>query len=128
VIGPEVNEWLDCVITADDVEHGKPDPEPYWRAIQKLHVAPSEALVIENAPLGIRSAKSAGAAVVAITTTLAPHYLREADFIVHDFAELRRRLPGMMSKYEGVGPLPQPKLQPSQPEYQRFIDLEDELY
>jgi HAD superfamily hydrolase (TIGR01509 family) len=126
VIGPEIREWFDCIITADDVEHGKPDPEPYWRAIQKLHVAPSETLVIENAPLGIRSAKSAGAAVVAITTTLSPHYLREADAIVHDFEELRRRLPGIMSKYEGPGF--QPKPQPARPEYQRFIDLEDELY
>jgi beta-phosphoglucomutase len=126
VIGPEICSWFDCIITADDVERGKPDPEPYLRAMQKLHVAPSECLVIENAPLGIRAGKSAGAAVVAITTTLAPYYLREADAIVHDFEELRRRLPSIMSKYEG--PLLQPKLKPAQPEFQKLIDLEDELY
>jgi HAD superfamily hydrolase (TIGR01509 family) len=126
VIGPELRDWFDCIITADDVECGKPDPEPYLRAIQKLHVAPSESLVIENAPLGIRSGKSAGAAVVAITTTLAPYYLREADAIVHDFAELRRRLPGIMSRYEQ--PALQPKPQAARPELQRLIDLEDELY
>jgi hypothetical protein len=94
--------------------------------MHKLHVAPSECLVIENAPLGIRAGKSAGAAVVAITTTLAPYNLREADAIVHDFEELRRRLPSIMSKYEG--PLLQPKLKPAQPEFQKLIDLEDELY
>ncbi|MCI0693492.1 HAD family phosphatase [candidate division KSB1 bacterium] len=126
VIGPEISSWFDCIITAEDVERGKPDPEPYLRAIQKLHVAPSECLVIENAPLGIRAGKSAGAAVVAITTTLAPYYLREADAIVHDFEELRRRLPSIMSKYEE--PLLQPKLKPAQPEFQKLIDLEDELY
>ncbi len=126
VIGAEISSWFDCIITAEDVERGKPDPEPYLRAIQKLHVAPSECLVIENAPLGIRAGKSAGAAVVAITTTLAPYYLREADAIVHDFEELRRRLPSIMSKYEG--PLLQPKLKPAQPEFQKLIDLEDELY
>lgn len=126
VIGTEISSWFDCIITAEDVERGKPDPEPYLRAIQKLHVAPSECLVIENAPLGIRAGKSAGAAVVAITTTLAPYYLREADAIVHDFEELRRRLPSIMSKYEG--PLLQPKLKPAQPEIQKLIDLEDELY
>jgi HAD superfamily hydrolase (TIGR01509 family) len=126
VIGPEISSWFDCIITAEDVERGKPDPEPYLRAMQKLHVAPSECLVIENAPLGIRAGKSAGAAVVAITTTLAPYYLREADAIVHDFEELRRRLPSIMSKYEG--PLLQPKLKPALPELQKLIDLEDELY
>ncbi|MGH7599300.1 MAG: HAD family hydrolase [bacterium] len=126
VLGPEICSWFDCIITAEDVECGKPDPEPYLRAMQKLHVAPSECLVIENAPLGIRAGKSAGAAVVAITTTLAPYNLREADAIVHDFEELRRRLPSIMSKYEG--PLLQPKLKPAQPELQKLIDLEDELY
>jgi len=126
VLGPEMLSWFDCVITADDVERGKPDPEPYLRAIQKLHVAPSEALVIENAPLGIRAGKSAGCAVVAITTTLSPYHLREADAIVHDFMELRRRLPSIMSKYEG--PVFQPKLKPALPEMQRFVDIEEELY
>jgi beta-phosphoglucomutase len=126
VLGPEICSWFDCIITAEDVECGKPDPEPYLRAIQKLHVAPSECLIIENAPLGIRAGKSAGAAVVAITTTLAPYHLREADAIVHDFEELRRRLPSIMSKYEG--PLLQPKLKPALPEIQKLIDLEDELY
>jgi HAD superfamily hydrolase (TIGR01509 family) len=126
VLGPEICSWFDCIITAEDVECGKPDPEPYLRAMQKLHVAPSECLVIENAPLGIRAGKSAGAAVVAITTTLAPYNLREADVVVHDFEELRRRLPSIMSKYEG--PFLQPKLKPVQPELQKLIDLEDELY
>lgn len=126
VLGPEISSWFDCIITADDVERGKPDPEPYLRAIQKLHVAPSEALVVENAPLGIRAGKSAGCAVVAITTTLARYHLREADAIVHDFVELRRRLPSIMSNYEG--PALQPQLKPVRPELQRFIDIEEELY
>jgi beta-phosphoglucomutase len=126
VLGPEICSWFDCIITAEDVESGKPDSEPYLRAMRKLHVAPSECLVIENAPLGIRSGKSAGAAVVGITTTLPPYHLREADAIVHDFEELRRRLPSIMSKYEG--PLLQPKPKPALPELQRLTDIEDELY
>jgi hypothetical protein len=52
--------------------------------------------------------------------------LREADVIVHDFEELRRRLPSIMSKYEG--PALQPKPQPAQPEFERFVDIEEELY
>ncbi|MDZ7369124.1 MAG: HAD family phosphatase [candidate division KSB1 bacterium] len=126
VLGPKIFNWFDCVIAAEDVECGKPDPEPYLRAIRKLHVAPCESLVIENAPLGIRAAKSAGCAVVGITTTLARYHLREADVIVHNFEELRRRLPSIMSKYEG--PALQPKPQPAPPEFKRFVDIEEELY
>jgi HAD superfamily hydrolase (TIGR01509 family) len=126
VLGPEICGWFDCIVTAEDVERGKPDPEPYLRAIQKLHVAPSEALVVENAPLGIRAGKSAGCGVVAITSTLSPYHLREADAIVHDFMELRRRLPSIMSKYDG--PALQPKLKPALPDWQRIIDIEEELY
>jgi len=126
VLGPEICGWFDCIVTAEDVERGKPDPEPYLRAIQRLHIAPSEALVVENAPLGIRAGKSAGCGVVAITSTLSPYHLREADAIVHDFMELRRRLPSIMSKYES--PALQPRLKPALPELQRFVDIEEELY
>jgi beta-phosphoglucomutase len=126
VLGPEICSWFDCIVAAEDVERGKPDPEPYLRAIQKLHVAPSEALVVENAPRGIRAGKSAGCGVVAITSTLSPYHLREADAIVHDFMELRRRLPSIMSKYDS--PALQPRLKPALPELQRFVDIEEELY
>jgi beta-phosphoglucomutase len=43
-----------------DVQNGKPHPEPYLKAMAKLNVKPKEAIVFENAPFGIRSAKAAG--------------------------------------------------------------------
>lgn len=56
------------MVTALDVTHGKPDPEPYIRGLEKAGVSPSEAIVIENAPLGVRSGKAAGCFTIAVTT------------------------------------------------------------
>lgn len=58
----------DMRITANDVIHGKPHPEPYLRGLERLGIGPDEAIVIENAPLGVRSAKAAGIFTVAVTT------------------------------------------------------------
>lgn len=55
-------------ITARDVHKGKPDPEPYLRGLALAGVAPEEAIVIENAPLGVRAGKAAGVFTVAVTT------------------------------------------------------------
>ncbi len=122
VLGEYALSLFDCTITADDVEYGKPDPEPYIRGAQKLACAPSECLVIENAPLGIISAKAAGMSVIAITSTLASYHLRQADAIVSDFWELRRRFPGIVSKLEGPALQAQP--QPAQPQ-KDFYPLTD---
>ncbi|OOE09915.1 HAD family hydrolase [Fictibacillus arsenicus] len=70
------------VITGDDVKEGKPSPEPYLKAMSNLSFVPSEWLVIENAPLGIESAKQAGAFCLAVETTLKEKYLTKADVIV----------------------------------------------
>ena len=78
---------LDVVVSADDVTHTKPHPEPYLLAMQKLGVKPSEAVVVENAPLGVRSAKTAGLKVVAVTTTNPRSALAEADWIVDKIAD-----------------------------------------
>ena len=56
------------MVTALDVDHGKPHPEPYLRGLQKAGVGASEAIVIENAPLGVRSGKAAGLFTIAVTT------------------------------------------------------------
>ncbi|MDN4754735.1 HAD family phosphatase [Porphyromonadaceae bacterium W3.11] len=58
----------ELIITAEDVTNGKPHPEPYLRGMQLFQRTPSETLVVENAPLGVRSAASAGAFTIAITT------------------------------------------------------------
>lgn len=56
------------MITAFDVTHGKPDPEPYLKAWDKSKLPKMECCVIENAPLGVRSAKAAGLYTIAVNT------------------------------------------------------------
>lgn len=55
-------------VTALDVTHGKPDPEPYLKGLAIAGVKPEEAIVIENAPLGVRAGKGAGVFTIAVTT------------------------------------------------------------
>lgn len=84
-------DWIrhfDVVVTADDVKRTKPDPEPYLRAVEKLGVAKDEAIVVENAPLGIRSAKAAGLRVIAVTSTNPPDVLKDADVIAEKLADV----------------------------------------
>ena len=77
-----------AVITAEDYRTGKPDPEPYLTACRRLKVNPGDALAVENAPLGIASAKAAGLAVAALTSTLPREKLAGADWVIGDLREL----------------------------------------
>ena len=56
------------VVTSFDVKHGKPDPEPYLRGLDKAGVKANEAIVVENAPLGVRAAVAAGIFTIAVNT------------------------------------------------------------
>jgi beta-phosphoglucomutase len=51
---------FDAIITADDIKKGKPDPSAFLKALRRMKVKPGDALVIENAPLGVRAANNAG--------------------------------------------------------------------
>jgi len=50
---------FDLIISSEDLEEGKPSPQPFIMALSKLKLNPSEALVVENAPLGVESAVKA---------------------------------------------------------------------
>jgi mannitol-1-/sugar-/sorbitol-6-phosphatase len=78
------------LVTASDIQHGKPHPEPYLRGAAILGVAPADCIVIEDAPAGIQSGKAAGARVLALLTTAADDELRRAgaDWIVKDCSAL----------------------------------------
>ena len=53
-------ETFDLVISGDDLEEGKPSPEPFVTALKKLNLNADEALVVENSPLGVNAAVNAG--------------------------------------------------------------------
>ena len=69
-------------VSADDVIHGKPHPEPYESGARVLGLKPSECLVIEDAPAGIRAGKAAGCKVLAILSSHSADDLTDADWIV----------------------------------------------
>ncbi len=87
---------FDHVVTGDRVSRRKPHPAPYLAALKGLEaVSPGMAAAVENAPAGIRSAKAAGLMTIAITTTLAPQHLMEADMIISSHAELLGEIAGI---------------------------------
>ena len=79
----------DRMITAFDVTHGKPSPEPYLKAWERSGLQKEQCFVIENAPLGIRSGKAAGLTVYAVNTgILTREDLAQADQVFDSMAEL----------------------------------------
>lgn len=53
-------KYFDFIITGDDLEKGKPNPAPFMIALNKMKLAPSEVIVVENSPLGVEAANRAG--------------------------------------------------------------------
>jgi mannitol-1-/sugar-/sorbitol-6-phosphatase len=72
----------DRIISADMVERGKPDPEPYRRGAELLGFRPEDCVVVEDAPSGVGSGKAAGCRVLGVLGTHSAEDLREADWIV----------------------------------------------
>lgn len=80
----------ESMVTASDVENGKPHPEPYQKAAAILGHAAADCVVVEDVPSGIRAGKAAGARVVAFTTTMNRRELENAgpDWIVRNCADI----------------------------------------
>jgi sugar-phosphatase len=76
------------LVTADDVVHGKPHPEPFLLAAQRLGVDPRRCLVVEDAPKGLEAAQAAGCFTLAVVTTT-PREALDAHAIVSDLSEVR---------------------------------------
>ncbi len=64
----DLEETLDIVLTREDVQRPKPDPEIYLLAAEKLGVPPEECMALEDSPNGVRAAVDAGMNVIAVAT------------------------------------------------------------
>jgi sugar-phosphatase len=82
----------EVLVTADQVARGKPAPDAYLLAAERLAVDPAACVVLEDAPAGIAAGHAAGMAVWSVTTTHAPADLRAADRLA---AGLRDLVPGL---------------------------------
>jgi len=80
------------IITGSDVKNGKPHPEPYLKALAALGIKPKDAIVIENAPFGIQSARDAGIPCLAIETSLPKKYLNKANAVFQSIADLEKNV------------------------------------
>ncbi|HSK42820.1 MAG TPA: HAD family hydrolase [Candidatus Binatia bacterium] len=80
------------VVTANDVVHGKPSPEPFLKGAALLGYAPADCLVFEDSPAGIASARSAGMKVIALQTTYPADQLQAADAIISNLADVKATL------------------------------------
>ncbi len=82
----------DTTVTADQITHGKPDPEPYLTGAARLGVAPEQCLVVEDAIPGLTSGRDAGCVTAGVSTTTAPELVREhADLAIGSLAEVTVR-------------------------------------
>jgi beta-phosphoglucomutase family hydrolase len=77
-----------AIVSAEDVTHGKPHPEVFQKAAERIHVEAKSCVVFEDAHVGIEAAHAAGMRVVAVTTTHAADTLRAADLVVAQLDEL----------------------------------------
>lgn len=80
------------IVSSFDVKRGKPNPEPYLKGLMKAGVEPWEAVVVENAPLGVRAAQAARIFTVAVNTGPLPDKMladEGADLIFSRMTEFR---------------------------------------
>jgi sugar-phosphatase len=83
--GLPVPRWL---VTAEDVQQGKPHPEPYLKGAEGLGVEARDCLVFEDSPAGIEAARAAGMNVVGLATTYPAERL-STEVKVHSFEEVK---------------------------------------
>lgn len=87
----------ELMVTAFDVKRGKPNPEPYLMGLEKAGVRAEEAVVVENAPLGVEAGRAAGIFTIAANTGPLPDEVLKqsgADIVVagmHEVAQLLRK-------------------------------------
>jgi HAD superfamily hydrolase (TIGR01509 family) len=76
------------IVTREDVTHGKPEPDIFLLAAQRLGVPPENCLVIEDSPHGVTAAQRAGMKVIGLSLRTSPESLLDADGLVTDAAEI----------------------------------------
>lgn len=84
-----VREHFHTVIAADDVERGKPDPQGYLTACDRLGAAPALTVGFEDTPAGVEALRSAGMSCVGVMTSYSAAVLAAADLVVGDLSEVR---------------------------------------
>ena len=77
-----------AIVSEEDVTRGKPDPQPFLLAAERLGATPEKALVIEDAPAGVEAAHRGGMKAIAVTTSHNRDEMRTADLVVSSLEEV----------------------------------------
>jgi len=84
-------DYFDALVAGQDVTNGKPAPDTFLKAAEKLFLEADSCVVVEDAVQGVEAGKAAGMPVVAVTTTRSRADLHKADIIVDSLAQLQAR-------------------------------------
>lgn len=85
---PEISEWIDIFLTAEDFPRSKPAPDPYLIAAEKLDIPLPRCIVFEDSLNGLKSGKSSGIKLVGLSTTLSREIVAQyADIVIPDFTQ-----------------------------------------
>jgi HAD superfamily hydrolase (TIGR01509 family) len=98
-----LRDYFSELVSSEDVQFSKPHPQPYNLLLQRLQVRPEQALVIENAPLGVTSALAADLICLAVATTNAPDLLSHASKVFITLDEIGKFLEYEYLQSNGVG-------------------------
>jgi beta-phosphoglucomutase len=83
-----LNSQIDVIVGEEHFTHGKPDPELFLKAAEKLGVKPEHCLVFDDAPIGVPTARAANMKIVGVLTTHEEAEFRGADLTIKNFSEL----------------------------------------
>jgi len=89
--GLGIRTYFSAMVTGMDVTRGKPDPEVFLLAAERIAVPPARCAVIEDAPAGLQAAHRAGMKAIALTTSHPADRLSEADLVVAGLSDLNAR-------------------------------------
>ncbi len=88
LLAADLVDVFDAVVTGEDVEVGKPDPQGFLLACEQLGASCRHSVGFEDSPAGVAAVKAAGMRCVAVTTTFPRDVLADADLVVDDLTEV----------------------------------------
>lgn len=84
----KLRPYFAAIVTGDDVQKGKPDPEVFLRGAEQLHIPPQQCVVVEDAVAGVQAAINGGMQSLAVTTNHPRQSLCKASRVVDSLAEV----------------------------------------
>jgi HAD superfamily hydrolase (TIGR01509 family) len=88
---PEFKDLFDAILTSEDFERSKPDPDCYLKAAERFGVNPEDCVVFEDSFNGLKSGRAAGMRVIGLATTNPAERIRPlCDEVIRDYINLKR--------------------------------------